>query len=257
MISMIFRLHTAAIAALLLATSVNAQNAQGAALFESGPQRVDLIELYTSEGCSSCPPADRWLTRLKQSDRLWKDFVPVAFHVDYWDYIGWEDRFAKPEFTDRQYQYAMEGGSRFVYTPGVFRNGEDWPEWRRGRLDNSKQPDPGNLSLAIEGHNVAVHFDSAVAHDGPLTVTVALLNMNRVSKIDAGENSGKILRHDFVVVDLAALKLGKNAAGYSGVLEFDAIPEDSLGTAAVAWVSGESGQAPLQAVGGYLNPPPQ
>ncbi len=62
----------------------------------SGDTRVNLLELYTSEGCSSCPPADRWLSGLRQDPRLWRQLVPVAFHVDYWDGIGWPDRFASP-----------------------------------------------------------------------------------------------------------------------------------------------------------------
>src|SRR5947207_14709116 len=73
--------------------------------FESGPQRVHLIELFTSQGCSSCPPAEAWLSKLKTEPRLWKDFVPLAFHVDYWDRLGWRDPFASKEWTARRYQY--------------------------------------------------------------------------------------------------------------------------------------------------------
>ena len=64
--------------------------------FESGPQQISLVELYTSEGCSSCPPAEAWLSRLKEEPGLWKNFVPIAFHVDYWDRLGWRDRFSSP-----------------------------------------------------------------------------------------------------------------------------------------------------------------
>src|SRR5205809_201633 len=59
--------------------------------FESGPARVHVIELFTSQGCSSCPPAEAWLSKLKNEPRLWKDFMPIAFHVDYWDRLGWRD----------------------------------------------------------------------------------------------------------------------------------------------------------------------
>src|ERR1700730_3427189 len=74
--------------------------------FESGPTRVHLLELFTSEGCSSCPPAEAWLTQLKQNDGLWRAFVPVAFHVAYWDHLGWRDRFAAKEWTARQQTFA-------------------------------------------------------------------------------------------------------------------------------------------------------
>ena len=74
--------------------------------FSSGPAQVALVELYTSEGCSSCPPAERWLGELRTAPGLWRDFVPVAWHVDYWNRLGWPDRFSTKEFTARQYAVA-------------------------------------------------------------------------------------------------------------------------------------------------------
>ncbi len=84
-----------------------------------------LVELYTSEGCSSCPPADRWLSQLKGQD----DVVALAFHVDYWDRLGWKDRFASAEHTQRQAQQQRSNGARFSYTPQVVVNGRDRPSW--------------------------------------------------------------------------------------------------------------------------------
>ncbi len=72
------------------------------ARFESGPEQTALIELYTSEGCSSCPPAEAWMSHLKDDPGLWKQFVPIAFHVDYWDRLGWRDRFSSKRWTERQ-----------------------------------------------------------------------------------------------------------------------------------------------------------
>src|SRR5947207_2933082 len=74
--------------------------------FTSGETAATLVELFTSEGCSSCPPADAWMSRLKRNPDLWKAIVPAVFHVDYWDRLGWPDRFARPEFTRRQRLYA-------------------------------------------------------------------------------------------------------------------------------------------------------
>ncbi|MCB1738986.1 MAG: DUF1223 domain-containing protein, partial [Gammaproteobacteria bacterium] len=99
----------------------------------SGPRQVALLELFTSEGCSSCPPADRWLSGLIDDPRLWRELVPVAFHVDYWDYLGWPDRFASREFSRRQRDHARSGGLSQVYTPGVVLNGAEWRGWHRGR----------------------------------------------------------------------------------------------------------------------------
>src|SRR6059036_3501 len=86
--------------------------------FEVGPQRAQLLELYTSEGCSSCPPAEAWLSKLKDAPGLWRDFVPIAFHVDYWDSLGWKDPFAIKAYSERQRDYAASWRSRSVYTPG-------------------------------------------------------------------------------------------------------------------------------------------
>src|SRR5256885_10643086 len=94
-------------------------------LFEAGPARVHLLELFTSEGCSSCPPADAWFSKLKQSPGLWHDFVPVAFHVDYWDRLGWRDRFASKEWTSRQQAYAVRGNGDSVYTPEFVLDGNE------------------------------------------------------------------------------------------------------------------------------------
>ena len=89
---------------LLTVQTLSAENFK----FESTSQQTALLELYTSEGCSSCPPADRWLSKLKNEEGLWTRFIPVALHVDYWDYIGWKDRFASPEYSNRQRKYAKE-----------------------------------------------------------------------------------------------------------------------------------------------------
>ncbi len=90
--------------------------------FTSTDKRVSVLELYTSEGCSSCPPADEWLSKLKQDDRLWSEIIPLAFHVDYWDYIGWQDPFANKRYSQRQRQYARDKNVRTVYTPGTLLN---------------------------------------------------------------------------------------------------------------------------------------
>ena len=97
--------------------------------FKSATEQTGMLELYTSEGCSSCPPADSWLSSLKNEDGLWREFIPLAFHVDYWDYIGWKDRFASPKNSNRQRQYARGQSLKTVYTPGFLYNGEEWRGW--------------------------------------------------------------------------------------------------------------------------------
>ena len=97
--------------------------------FQSREQQTSLLELYTSEGCSSCPPAESWLSQLKAKTGLWSDFVPVAFHVDYWDSLGWRDKWASPQFTERQRAYAAASASANVYTPEFVLNGAEWRNW--------------------------------------------------------------------------------------------------------------------------------
>src|SRR4051812_18096726 len=99
--------------------------------FQSGPAQVALVELYTSEGCSSCPAAEKWLAELRGDAGLWTRFVPVAFHVNYWDHLGWRDVLATKQFTQRQYSYAETWSSGSVYTPCVVRNGAEL-DWRNG-----------------------------------------------------------------------------------------------------------------------------
>ena len=246
--------------ALLVVTlaAIRAGAEESVVRFESGETRVELIELYTSEGCNSCPPADRWLSRLKTHDGLWTDFAPIAFHVDYWDYIGWKDRFAKSEYSDRQRRYAREGGTRTVYTPGVFRNGIAWQGWRRGKIDQGPEQKPGKLTVSIFGDTVEIRFDPATDGTGPeLIAHLAQVGMNRSTKVAAGENAGKTLQHDFVVLDLRSLRLIKDTGGYSGTVALEAVSPDQAGSALVAWVSTSETQTPLQAVGGFLPPPPQ
>ncbi|MCI0452322.1 MAG: DUF1223 domain-containing protein, partial [Candidatus Latescibacteria bacterium] len=97
------RVAVAAALASLVAVAAFGQTAPAPVqTITGGPARASLLELYTSEGCSSCPPAEAWFSKLTASERLWKDVVPVAFHIDYWDYLGWVDVFARPEFSERQ-----------------------------------------------------------------------------------------------------------------------------------------------------------
>ncbi len=95
-------------------------------VFESKPVKTHLIELFTLEGCSSCPPAEAWLSRLKDNSRIWQDFVPMAFHVDYWDHLGWRDPYAAKAWTARQYAYSARWNSSSVYTPGFVLDGREW-----------------------------------------------------------------------------------------------------------------------------------
>lgn len=244
---------TTAAILVLLATQVSGAANVEPLEFSSGRSRVALVELYTSEGCSSCPPADQWLSKLRNDRQLWRDYVPIAFHVDYWDYIGWQDRFADGAYSDRQRQYQREGGTGVVYTPGFFNNGEEWRDWRY--RDNSLEHDPkyaGNLSLEVSGDTVAVQFDNQRLGDVDLDVHIAILGMNEESDVRAGENTGRKLKHDFVALSLVSVPLSSSSAGFSGEANIQVPGTGENRKALVAWISRQDSQAPIQAVGGYL-----
>ena len=157
--SMWIRLFAAA--ALLPAALV-----QAAQSFESPPQQVALLELFTSEGCSSCPPADAWLSTLVRDPRLWQTLVPVAFHVDYWDGPGWQDRFATPAFSARQRRHVGHGLVRQVYTPGFVVAGHS------GRAGSGRDPGPaapaaGVLRATLDGQRIDVRYTRTGADGAP------------------------------------------------------------------------------------------
>src|SRR5438046_8505448 len=138
---------------LLCAAALTSQAADR--VIESGPQKVHLLELFTSEGCSSCPPAEAWLSKLKSDPRLWKDFVPLAFHVDYWDHLGWRDPFASKEWTARQADYSARWKSESVYTPAFVLDGV---AWRNAAVPSASTEKPGALQITINGERVTAVF---------------------------------------------------------------------------------------------------
>jgi hypothetical protein len=217
---------------------------------ESGKAQVPLLELYTSEGCSSCPPAETWVNRYHAVSAGWRSLVPVAFHVDYWDQLGWKDRFARPEFTLRQQSYAAGWRSGSVYTPCFILNGEEWKGWFRGaNPPTGSEMVVGNLEATIENGKVDVRFSPAV-ETRQYEVFVAPLAMETSTDVAAGENHGRHLNHDFVALSLAKAKLERDpqGSGLVSTLRFSA-----NGARAIAvWVTQEHSLAPIQAVGGPL-----
>jgi hypothetical protein len=243
----------ALIACLMLLTSCLAVAGQ-AQEFRSGSARATLVELYTSEGCSSCPPADRWYSTLLDHPRLWQSVVPVAFHVDYWNHLGWEDRFSDPAYAARQRRYHEQGVAGGVYTPGVFAAGREWRRWRDAAL---KVPATGEvagvLSLALEGGRVDAVFAPAKDSGEKLQLHVVLMGFGLETPVAAGENRGELLRHDFVVLGHTVLQ--ENARNWSGKLPESALAADASRLALAAWVSPVDRQEPLQALGGWLRFP--
>jgi hypothetical protein len=154
-----------------------------------------VVELYTSEGCSSCPPADKWLSTLKD-DAAKGRVVAQAFHVGYWDYIGWVDRFADPAYTQRQRQIAAWNRQSTIYTPQVVRNGQDW---RSDKVFGSGEPARATIDLRSTGNDAFTANVTPSEGVGSWSAYWTVTEHGHSSKVKAGENAGEFLAHDFVV----------------------------------------------------------
>jgi len=154
-----------------------------------------VVELYTSEGCSSCPPADRWLSSLKGRT----DLVALSFHVDYWDRLGWKDRFSSPAHSQRQSQLLRTSGARYVYTPQVVVDGRDQPRWPGLALTASRAP--ASVQATMHRDGAAYHAALRPLPGAPARIAGfwALTEDGHASAVKSGENRGAHLTHDFVV----------------------------------------------------------
>ncbi len=175
--------------------------------FQSSETQTSLLELYTSEGCSSCPPAETWLSRLKESPGLWKDFVPVAFHVDYWDYLGWRDPWSSKTFI-------------LKVTSADLKN---WD----------------------------IIFSPTAPSDQAYEAHAALLASDLTSDIKAGENKGRRLEHDFVVINLVGTSLKPKAGTFTGSFTLDPKPQPGSHSLSI-WITRLGQAESLQAAGGWL-----
>ena len=216
-------------------------------MFSSGEKRVHLLELYSSEGCSSCPPAEAWLGELRDAPGLWREFVPVAFHVDYWDRLGWRDKFARKEYTARQYAYADRWRSENVYTPEFVLDGA---EWRRTRGNSNLVFPPARAELLSAVYAADGTCRVTFAGAGDWEVHAALLGAGITSRVRAGENGGRVLHHDFVVLALKTARLERGSAD----LNLPIPREDGIARHALAvWITPGNELSALQATGGWLD----
>ena len=191
---------------------------------QSGATVPVVVELYTSEGCSSCPPADRWLAGLKGRP----DVVALAFHVDYWDSLGWKDRFAQPQFTQRQNATQRTSGARFAYTPQVIVDSRDAPNWSSLGAAALAPRSPGTVALTLSHDPSGLALTVAPGAGAPAKLSgyVAIVDDGMQTKVGAGENRGETLRQDGVVRELlpwnvvgaqpATLRFASSSAPESG-----------------------------------------
>ena len=201
---------------------------------QSPAHSVALVELYTSEGCSSCPPADRWVSELGRSGLGVDEVVPRALHVDYWERLGWKDRFADRRFSERQRELADLAGRRVIYTPGVFLNLREFRGWdsdaqfRRAVKAVNSRPAGADIRLALDAGApgqlpVSASF-SVRSGTAPKRAQafIALYESGLVTAVAAGENRGATLHHDNVVRKwIGPIDLKGGSAEHRSVLALD------------------------------------
>lgn len=181
---------------------------------DSPAHRVTVVELYTSEGCSSCPPADRWFGGLAQQGISAQNAILLAYHVDYWNQLGWPDRFSRPQFSERQRKVAARGGTGFVYTPQFTVDGRDFRgrysvDGLRGKLAAiNREPGQARIRAEVRGAAPELRISGEVEVLGAagarnVQVWIAAFENGLSSQVVAGENAGARLNHDYVVRELA------------------------------------------------------
>jgi len=167
---------------------------------DSAATRPHLVELYSSEGCSSCPPAENWLRTLHDGAEV----VALEFHVDYWNDLGWPDRLANARYTARQQLQARREGGSSVFTPQVVLDGRNWNGWYRG--GHLTSPEPAGLALHVAAQDLQTDLHIRIVADAPTLdafagyeTYVAIVEDGLSTHVRAGENRGSLLQHDHVV----------------------------------------------------------
>ena len=249
----------------LLTIAILSQQQVFAETFNSGADSVALVELFSSEGCSSCPPADKKLSELLDSPQLFKSFVPVAFHVDYWDRLGWADPFATAEYTARQYSLLTGGNHRSVYTPNFIISGNEWKGFFTGHaiedaVKTYSKSAIGNLKIDYQAsgsqHQVKAVFspEEGVNADKNevLILSIAPLGMGLRTDVRRGENRNKQLQHEFVALDWQKIAMTLENNQWVATLNLSKNAHKEQAQAISAWVSNENSLTPIQAVGGFI-----
>jgi hypothetical protein len=179
-----------------------------AATLPAAAEPVVVVELYTSQGCSSCPPADEFVAMLASDPRI----LPLALHVDYWDYIGWADKFAQPQFTKRQKAYAHAIGSRTIYTPQLIIGGADRIEGfapdktanlLRAHLEAASTV---RLTVTREGDRLVIRAEADPPLTEPVRVQLVRYKPEETVTIERGENAGKTITYTNIVTSWERLE---------------------------------------------------
>lgn len=222
--------------------------------YKSTQIATNTMELFTSEGCSSCPPADKWVSKLLKDKTLFTYTIPLVFHIDYWDYIGWKDIYASQSNTLRQRQHKIEGRSSGVYTPEFIVNNKEWKAWfnpfTREWGKSTKTVGKLTLNHHEESDILDITFNPQVTSTTGYKLHVAVLGMGIKSEIKKGENRGETLIHDFVVLKHKAYSPQRQTTWRVPMLDIPHLKQKE--NAIVVLISPGDSQEIIQSVGGYL-----
>lgn len=212
--------------------AMSAANDLGCAQLHASGAPPQRIELYTSEGCSSCPPADRWWSAQADEQRLW-----LAFHVDYWDDLGWPDPYSDPRFGKRQRQISVRTWPSRVYTPEVVVEGLEYRSWRQGLVPPSPAAGP-DLTVQTQRTGARWSLHAQLSPPVPSASLYAALTEDGISRmVRAGENRGVRLAHDRVV------RVWAGPAATGKTLEWEQPADLPLANARlVVWAENERGR---------------
>ncbi len=221
-------------------------------LFTSSLEQTHLIELFSTQSCSSCPPAQRQVSNLKGRKGLWEKFIPVVYHVDYWDYLGWKDPYSDAKYSNRQRRYVKEWDKTTAYTPMFVIDGYE----RRSRSFKgilSQGRAVGVLKAYNQGENYRVSFDPLTKIKKTYYLNYAVLGDGIATNITAGENSGEVLKHDFLVLKFGVAPMKVESGVFQATVNISKLdllkaPMKNL----VFWITEGASLKPVQAVGGRL-----
>ena len=233
-------------------TLVSAQSQAQPKEYSNQGKPITFLELYTSQGCSSCPPAESWLSQFTNADNLWREIIPINFHVNYWDHLGWKDPFAKKQFSQRQRRYNLLGKTHNVATPGFVVNGQGWNGWfRRLSVPNPEQLSENKLTVIIDNNRATLKIETE--EPSKLEAHIAILGFGIETSISRGENKGRNLIHDFVVIGYKKMPLDVADNRVEVTTNLPAILQSGqTRQAAVIWLSKKRKLTPVQAVAGWL-----
>jgi len=228
--------------------------------YQSGEQKNQLIELYTSQGCSSCPPAEHLLSTLVQSKQLFKRYFPIALHVDYWNYLGWSDTYSNSHSNQRQQKHFKQSNTSNIYTPQFVVDGNEWRGFFRGApLPALSKQATGLLKLQVDDTLGVASMRFSRANSWiPSACHFALLAFDPSVKVTAGENSGLKLSQDFAMLEIASSHAEfKNDqftcnAQLSKLPALAVKPTKNRKYAVVSWMASQL-HSPIQVTGGWLD----